>query len=159
MESAGPVNQEERKEIVKNAVLDAGEAAEQFRQDFKVFLSQVVRPDSWRDGLKLVVDGGLGFLKDLQEMLTQNNWTPDKLVMHLDRDLSAIVLKHPELQEPWENVKVSFHFAKLKTDEALAHVKLIAHNKVVNAVWSGVKAEIQKDLSDLMTRLKGKKDL
>ncbi|MEK9159846.1 MAG: hypothetical protein AAB383_03905 [Patescibacteria group bacterium] len=159
MEPAVPANLEESKEVAKSAVLDAGQAAEQFRQDFKAFLSQVVRPDSWRDGLKLVTSGGLGLLKDLQEMITQHNWTPDKLVTHLDKDLSAIVLKHPELQEPWENVKISFHFAKLKTDEALAHVKEIAQKQVVSAVWSGVKAEIQKDLSDLMARLKGKKDL
>jgi hypothetical protein len=129
-------------------------------------LSQVIRPDSWRDGLKLVVDGGLGLLKDLEEMIMQQNWTPDKLVMHLDKDLSAIVLKHPELQEPWETVKVSFHFAKLKTDEALAHVKEIAireygkfdQKQVIHAVWSGVKAEIQKDLGELMSHFNSQKE-
>ncbi len=159
-------NLEDSKLVAKNAVLDAGEAAEQFRQDFKGFLSQIIRPDSWRDGLKLVASGGMGLLTDLEEMITQHNWTPDKLVMHLDKDLSAIVLKHPELQEPWENVKVSFHFAKLKTDEALAHVREIAireygkfdQKQVIHAVWSGVKAEIQIDIAKLLTHFNSQKE-
>lgn len=166
MEPIVPANLEESKLVAKDAILDAGDAAEQFRQDFKAFLSQIIRPDSWRDGLKLVASGGMGLFKDLEEMITQHNWTPDKLVMHLDKDLSAIVLKHPELQEPWENVKVSFHFAKLKTDEALAHVKEIAvreygkfdQKQVIHAVWSGVKEEIKLDVTKLLSHFNGQKE-
>jgi hypothetical protein len=153
MDQTVPTNLQEDQQVAKNAVLDAGDAAEQFRQDFKAFLGQVVRPDSWRDGLKLVVDGGLGFLKDLQEMITQHNWTPDQLVKRMDADLEAIVQKHPELRTQWENVKVSFNFAKMKTDEALKHLKVqFDQSQVVSAVWSGVKGEIQKDFADLLAR-------
>lgn len=166
MEPTVPANLEESKLVAKSAILDAGDAAEQFRQDFKAFLSQIIRPDSWRDGLKLVASGGMGLFKDLEEMITQHNWTPDKLVMHLDKDLSAIVLRHPELQEPWENVKTSFHFAKLKTDEALAHVKEIAvreygkfdQKQVIHAVWSGVKEEIKLDVTKLLSHFNGQKE-
>lgn len=162
MEPNSVPNLEDQKETAKSAVLDAGEAAEQFRQDFKAFLSQIIRPDTWKDGLKLVMDGGMGFLKDLQELITEKSWTPDKLVMHLDKNLSTIVAKHPELQAQWENVKVSFHFAKLKTDEALAHVKEIAkreygkfdQGQVVRAVWNGVKEEIKLDIGKLLNRSK-----
>lgn len=167
MEPTVAPNLEDSKQVAKSAILDASEAAEQFRQDFKGFLSQVIRPDSWRDGLKLLMDGGLGLLKDLQEMITDHSWTPDKLVARLDKDLQAIVQKHPELESQWDNVKTSFHFAKLKTDEALAHVKEIAkreygkfdQKQVVSAVWSGVKEEIKLDLTKLLARFKGKGDL
>ncbi len=153
---------DQSKQVARGAILDASEAAEQFRQDFKVFLSQVIRPDTWKDGLKLLMDGGLGLLKDLQEMITDHSWTPDKLVARLDKDLESIVEKNPEFKQEWENVKVSFHFAKMKTDEALAHVKEIAkreygkfdQGQVVHAVWSGVKEEMKLDLSKLLGHFK-----
>ena len=159
MEPTSVPNLEESKQVARSAILDASEAAEQFRQDFKGFLTQVIRPDSWKDGLKLLMDGGLGLLKDLQEMITDHNWTPDKLVARLDKDLEAIVQKHPEFQGQWDNVKTSFHFAKLKTEEALTHVKEIAkleygkfdQGQVVHAVWSGVKEEIKLDIAKLLT--------
>jgi hypothetical protein len=162
-----PFNLEESKEKARSAVLSAGEAAEEFRQDFKAFLSQIIRPDSWRDGLKLVTAGGLGLLKDIQELLTQKNWSPDNLVRHLDQNLEKIVQKHPELAVQWENTKTSFNYAKMKTDEALDHIKEIAkreygkfdQEKVLNAVWGGVKEEIKMDIAELISRFNHKEDL
>lgn len=152
-------NLEEKKDLARSAVLSASEAAEQFREDLKEFLSQVYNPENWKMGVKLVLDGGFGLLKDIQEMLTQHNWTPDKLVLNLSKDMELLVKKHPELESQWDNVKVSFHFAKLKTDEALIHIKEIAKQeygkfdqaKVIEAVWSGVKEELKLDLEKLHT--------
>ena len=153
---------EEKKQIAKSAVMEASEAAEQFRHDFKVFLGQVFSPITWKEGLKLLMDGGVSFLKDLQEILTERNWTPDKFVLRLNKDLETIVQKHPELKTDWENVQVSFKFAKMKTDRALHHLKNIAkaeygkfdQNQVVKAVWSGVKEEIKLDVGELLRKLK-----
>jgi|GEM_PF-3340853 len=141
---------EENKEKARDAVFQAGQAAEEFHQDFKAFFSQVYNPSSWKEGVKLVMDGGIGLLKDLHEMVTQGDWSPDKLIVNLNADLEKMVRKHPELQTQWDNVKVSFDFAKMKTDEALAHMKETAKDKMVKAVWSGVKEEIKMDVSKLL---------
>lgn len=153
MEPTPQPNLDDKKDLARSAVLSASEAAEQFREDLKGFLSQVYNPENWKMGVKLVLDGGLGLLKDLQEMLTQHSWTPDQLVKSLSKDMEVLVQKHPELESQWENVKVSFHFAKMKTDEALLHIKEIAgQNKVVEAVWSGVKEELKLDIGKLLSR-------
>lgn len=166
MDPVVPTNLEENKEKARSAVLLASQAAEEFHQDFKAFLSQVYNPSTWKEGVKLVMDGGVGLLKDFQEMLTQGNWSPDKLVLHLNADLEKMVQKHPELQVQWDNVKVSFDFAKMKTDEALMHMQEIAkleygkfdQGKVVKAVWSGVKEEIKLDVSKLLSRFNHKEN-
>ncbi len=157
MDPVAPTNLEENKEKARSAVLLASQAAEEFHQDFKAFLSQVYNPGTWKEGVKLVVDGGFGLLKDLQEMLTEGNWSPDKLVLRLNADLEQMVQKHPELQSQWDNVKVSFNFAKMKTDEALAHVKQVAKREMItSAVWNGVKEEIKLDISKLLGRFSHK---
>jgi len=164
MDPVAPPTLEENKEKARSAVLLASQAAEEFHQDFKAFLSQVYNPGTWKEGVKLVMDGGLGLLKDLQEMITQGNWTPDKLVLRLNADLEQMVQKHPELQVQWDNVKVSFNFAKMKTDEALARMEEIAkleygkfdQGQVVKAVWSGVREEIKMDVSKLLSRFNHK---
>lgn len=143
---------DQNQQIAKDSIRVASEAAEEFRVDFKNFLNQVITPTTWKDGLKLVMEGGLGFLKDLEEMITKKEWTPDKMVTRLDASLEIIVKKHPELQGQWDDVKVSFKFAKMKTEEALAQLK-VDQSKIVEAVWSGVKAEMQKDLSQLGEKL------
>lgn len=159
MDPVASTNLEENKEKARSAVLLASQAAEEFHQDFKAFLSQVYNPSTWKEGVKLVVDGGLGLLKDLQEMLTQGSWSPDKLVLRLNADLEKMVQKHPELQTQWDNVKVSFNFAKMKTDEALAHVKQVARREMItNAVWNGVKEEIKLDISKLLNRFSHKEN-
>ena len=153
--SAGATPLEQMQQVAKDSVREASQAAEEFREDFKLMLSQIFNPDSWREGLKLFMQGGLGLLQDLQEMLTEQNWSPDKMVARMNVTLEEIVKKHPELQGQFDNVQVSFRFAKLKTDEALLHLRTTAEqefckfyeSKVINAVWSGVKAELQKDLA------------
>lgn len=159
MDPVASTNLEENKEKARSAVLLASQAAEEFHQDFKAFLSQVYNPSTWKEGVKLVMDGGLGLLKDLQEMLTQGSWSPDKLVLRLNADLEKMVQKHPELQTQWDNVKVSFNFAKMKTDEALAHVKQVAKREMIkSAVWNGVKEEIKLDISKLLSRFSHKEN-
>lgn len=159
MDPVAPPNLEENKEKARSAVLLASQAAEEFHQDFKAFLSQVYNPGTWKEGVKLVMDGGLGLLKDLQEMLTEGNWSPDKLVLRLNADLEKMVQKHPELQTQWDNVKVSFNFAKMKTDEALAHVKQVAKREMItSAVWNGVKEEIKLDIGKLLGHLNHKEN-
>lgn len=143
------------REAAKETALEAEKAAEQFRRDLKDFLDQLKDPLSWKDGMKLVMEGGLGFLKDLQEMLYQRDWTPDKLFQHLEQTFGALVIKHPELSQQWEAVQVSFDFAKLKTNQTLDHVKdalekefgLEGKEKLTEAIWAGVKAEIKQDLA------------
>ncbi len=152
---------DEMKQVAKDSILTASDAAEEFRADFKDFLHQVVTPASWKDGLKLVMEGGLGLLKDLEEMISEKKWTPDKMVLRLNASFEQIVQKHPEYQSQWEDVKVSFTFAKMKTDEALAQLKAVAEreygnfdqSKVVDAVWSGVRAEMKKDIDQISIRL------
>ena len=136
-------------QLAKDSVREATQAAEEFRQDFKMILGQILNPDSWREGLQLFMQGGIGLLKDLQEVLTEKNWSPDKMVTRMNASMEEIVKKHPELQGQWENVQVSFRFAKLKTDEALEKLRAAAidESHVVSAVWSGVKAELQKDIA------------
>lgn len=145
---------EQMQQAAKDSVREATQAAEEFREDFRGMLSQIFNPDSWREGLQLLTQGGIGLLKDLQEMLTEKNWSPDKMVTRMNTTLEEIVKKHPELQGQWDNVQVSFRFAKLKTDESLTKLRAAAEqefgkfdeSKVVSAVWSGVKAELKKDL-------------
>ena len=156
---------EQMKAMAKTSVEEAGRAAEEFRADFKAFLSQILVPETWKEGVKLVVNGGMGLLKDLQEMLTEKNWSPDKMVLRMNTTLEGIVQRHPELDGEWQKVQVSFKFAKMKTDEALAQIKAAAErefgkfdeSKVVSAVWGGVKGELKKDFSDLAERLGLKK--
>lgn len=148
------------KAAARDTVLEAGKAAEEFRVDFKNFLGQLSDPISWREGLKLVVDGGMGLLKDLQEMVCTNKWSLEQLVKHMDGSIEALVEKHPELIEEWDKVKVSFNFAKLKTNEAMTQIKArIDQKKISQAVWSGIKGEIKADIVHIMARFKGKSDV
>lgn len=148
------------KAAVRDAVLEAGKAAEEFRGDFKTFLSQLSDPISWKDSLKLVVNGGWGLLKDLQEMVCSNKWSLEQLVKHMDTSINALVEKHPELTGEWDKVKISFNFAKLKTNEAMTQMKArIDQNKISQAIWSGIKGEIKEDIVQIMARFKAKKDL